>query len=439
MKREIRKLYKSGDENNEFNEEPTSSEEEEEQQEERDRNSGDDDEKLDNFNSDDELTYQDEVYDEVEEDILNQLLKYTSREDLRKTLKRIKRSEVLDWNDDDDENNEETVSYDENESDYDLSSSTGEDTPFIDEIDNNDLQDDIEQNRDVLRHSLAKSIIKPLPPPKSKSKPLLISPPTFEKEEEEEEEEHEETNNDDNKENKIENELSELEDIIKKKEGIELKDFSKIKKKKKREKRLSSSSSSTSLSSLTESSIKSTILKKSTTNIEKAKRYLIPPKLLMEMDDIELIREDICAVDRSLAGYARTGMTVIGLGVGLISKLGFSTSTIIVTIAYFLFGVVLIVVGLTRCRTVIKYIKKGYMKPSIYSIVIITLSTLMVIGFSFYGVNLMIVLVMVKDKFGLLNENGELIIDFSIEKTKTILKCLKSENNQFHRDIFIEI
>ncbi|EAL61031.1 hypothetical protein DDB_G0292964 [Dictyostelium discoideum AX4] len=362
MKREIRKLYKSGNENNEFNEEPPSSEEEKEEvgeKEQSDRNSDDDDdEKLD-----------DELYDEVEDDILNQLLKYTSREDLRKTLKRIKRSEISDWNDDDDDGDDENKkeaesSYDdENESDYDLSSSTGEEIPFIDEIDNKDLQDDIEQNRDVLRHSLAKSIIKP----------PSISPPTIEKEEG-----HEKANNYDNKENKIE-----------KKEGIELKDFSKIKKKKKSSSSsssLKSSSSSSSLkSSLTESSIKS-ILKKSTKNIEKAKRYLIPPKLLMEMDDIELIREDICAVDRSLAGYSRTGMAVIGLGVGLISKLGFTTSTIIVTIAYFLFGLVLIAVGLTRCRTVIKYIKKGYMKPSIYSIVIITLSTLMVIGFSFYGV-----------------------------------------------------
>ncbi|KAN0050439.1 hypothetical protein ACTA71_003563 [Dictyostelium dimigraforme] len=412
MKREIRKLYKSGDENNEFSEEPTSSEEEEQQKQQqqqqqqqqrkkRDQNSDNSDEELDNLNSADELLYQDDVYDEVEDDILNQLLKYTSKEDFRKTIKKIKKNEGFDWSDDEGENKnkerresfnqDESSSSSSSSSDYDDIStpiSTSEETPFIDEIDNDDLKDDIEQNRDVLRRSLARSIIKsPIKSPIKSSKPsTLLSPSTIE--EEEEEINNAKDNNDKEEKQQIEKELFELEDIMEKQEGIELKDFSRIKKRK--EKRLSSSgsikSSKSSSSASTVSSIKSAILRKSTMRIEKAKRYIIPPKLLMEMDDIELIREDICAIDRSLAGYARTGMAIIGLGVGLISKLGFSTSTIIVTISYFLFGVVLIAVGIVRCRTVIKYIKKGYMKPSIYSIVIITLSTLAVIGFSFYGV-----------------------------------------------------
>ncbi|EGC36880.1 hypothetical protein DICPUDRAFT_150574 [Dictyostelium purpureum] len=315
------------------------------------------------------LLLQDEIYDQVEEDVLNTLLEYTTEEDLKKFKKYLRKKELRsskstekDHNESDEYSIESDKSIESEESEESEESDKEEDkdllelSPFYYEDDygfheySDDFKlniEDIESNRQVLNESLANSVLrrkpsrlskstsisstKSLPITKSVRSPISLSP------------------------------------------RIESLPTTPILSPKKKPSTVPTPTATAPTTPNLRESIK-----------RKAKLYLIPPKLLMQMDDVEMIKEDICATDRSLAGYIRTGLSITGLGVAVLSRIGVTTKTLIVSIIFFAYGISLTIIGIRRNKVLSNYLKKGYMKPSIISVILVTLLTFVIIGSSYY-------------------------------------------------------
>jgi len=72
-------------------------------------------------------------------------------------------------------------------------------------------------------------------------------------------------------------------------------------------------------------------------------KFIIPKKLI-RLEDADVSSEDLCATDRSLAGYIRTGLSVCGLGIGIISKLNVSTKSLVCNYYYYYYIIIIDVV-----------------------------------------------------------------------------------------------